>query len=128
MIVIIQEAVSKKFENFKLRKLRKKILGKVRGNKMFCEQCGRQLEEGSKFCSGCGSAVGGLGQEIRQFWQNPSYQPQEYIQPIQPNPQMEVAKKQAENAKNIFFSILVKPVSTLEQGIMIAAAILKPGG
>jgi hypothetical protein len=29
----------------------------MRGEDMFCSKCGKQLEEGSKFCNGCGSHV-----------------------------------------------------------------------
>jgi uncharacterized membrane protein YvbJ len=33
---------------------------------MFCENCGRKIEEGIKFCPGCGTQVGAAGVSTNQ--------------------------------------------------------------
>lgn len=40
---------------------------------MFCSKCGKQLDEGAKFCSGCGALAS--GQQIPQVWSGCSQQP-----------------------------------------------------
>ena len=44
---------------------------------MFCKNCGAKLDEGSKFCSGCGMAVNAEGKSPETVAENP-----------QPNPYM----------------------------------------
>ncbi len=45
---------------------------------MFCQKCGAQLEEGARFCTNCGSSVGGAQNDYQQ--QN-NYQQNQYQNP-----------------------------------------------
>ena len=54
---------------------------------MFCKNCGAKLDEGSKFCSGCGMAVNAEGKSPETVAENP-----------QPNPYMNQQAATMENA------------------------------
>lgn len=54
---------------------------------MFCKNCGAKLDEGSKFCSGCGMAVNAEGKLPETVAENP-----------QPNPYMNQQAATMENA------------------------------
>ena len=56
---------------------------------MFCDNCGRQLNDGAKFCDSCGARVGGAdAQPVNQGYvqntpQNMMYTQPAYMAPVQ---------------------------------------------
>lgn len=89
---------------------------------MYCTQCGKYLEDGTRFCSNCGAPAGNV-QQSDPYQQPQQAQPQQtQPQQIQPQPQSKEKKKTP-----IWVSIIVI-IAAFVIGKYVVAPILVGGG
>ncbi len=93
---------------------------------MFCQKCGRKLEENAKFCTGCGSKF-----ELKETYAQPQQQAQPQFQSVQPsvpvmqNQQTAVKEKKKGGKKPLVIVIVILLVLAIAGGV---AAFLLSGG